>query len=99
MLLRTVGEYRPRFLAFPSLPICLRKTFLPRLIKYGFSGKRLILMFNSLVEHTVCKSVHRFNEETGDSIYVVKTCAVPTECSSDKVGCTVNGNNEVVSPF
>ncbi|XP_060553648.1 ly6/PLAUR domain-containing protein 6-like [Ruditapes philippinarum] len=41
--------------------------------------------------HTVCKTVHRINERTGESIQVDKMCAMPEQCSNDHVGCKATG--------
>ncbi|XP_060552550.1 ly6/PLAUR domain-containing protein 6-like [Ruditapes philippinarum] len=50
--------------------------------------------------HTVCKTVHRFNNSTGQSLHVDKMCAMPEHCTSDDVGCKatdIEGEIECVS--
>ncbi|XP_064614280.1 ly6/PLAUR domain-containing protein 6-like [Liolophura sinensis] len=36
---------------------------------------------------TVCQTVHRFSESTGQSAKVNKQCVLPTECTYNHVGC------------
>ena len=37
--------------------------------------------------HSVCKSVHRFDVVTMETVYVTKTCSLPSKCSINDVGC------------
>jgi hypothetical protein len=48
--------------------------------------------------HIVCKTVHRFNNSTGQSLQVDKMCAMPEQCTSDDVGCKATDiEGEIVS--
>ncbi|XP_045206175.2 ly6/PLAUR domain-containing protein 6-like [Mercenaria mercenaria] len=44
------------------------------------------------LRHTVCKTVHRINDRTGESLQVDKFCALPEQCSNDHVGCKGTSN-------
>ena len=55
-------------------------------------------MFSPFSGHIVCKTVHRINGVTGESIQVDKMCALPEQCSNEHVGCQATGvDGEIVS--
>jgi hypothetical protein len=60
--------------------------------------KFLLNVYIYILGHTVCKTVHRINDRTGESIQVDKMCAMPDQCSNDHVGCKATGlEGEIVS--
>ena len=47
---------------------------------------------------TVCKTVHRINRHSGESVHVDKMCALPEQCNYDNIGCAdTEEADEIVS--
>ncbi|ELU15857.1 hypothetical protein CAPTEDRAFT_198986 [Capitella teleta] len=50
--------------------------------------------------HTVCKTVHRIDAQSGDTLGVFKQCSLPRNCNYDVIGChaTESDGVQVCSP-